>query len=322
MSILRRISDVIGKYFGLLIVLFMLMGFAAPQNFVWVMGNIGSLSILTLLLSIIMFGMGMTLKIADFVLLFRRPSDVLLGVVAQFVIMPFLALALAKIFELSPELTAGVVLVGTSPGGTASNIITFMARGDLALSVTMTSVSSLLAPVMTPFLTYQLIGENISFDPIGMFWSIVQIVIIPVAVGILARNFLPRFSRTIIGYLPTISAFAIALIVAGIISVSRDHIINTSAIIILVVLVHNLLGYILGFCLARASGMSWRKSITVAIEVGMQNSGLAAGLAKAHFAAMPMAAVPGALFSAWHNISGAILAWLVSDRHLLDADED
>lgn len=315
---MKKTAELIGKYFGIIIIVFMLGGFAIPEEFKWVMGKVAGIPVLTLLLGIIMFGMGMTLKLEDFALVLKRPKDVLLGVVAQFVVMPVLALGIAKLFSLSPALTAGVVLVGTCPGGTSSNVISYMAKGDIALSVTMTSVSTLLAPIMTPFLTYQLIGTSISFDPIGMFWSIVQIVIIPICIGLAFRSMLPQVAVAATAYLPSVSAIAISLIVAGVISVSRENILSTSATILAVVIMHNVLGYLLGFSLAKASGLDWKRSITIAIEVGMQNSGLATGLAKTHFATMPMAAVPGAVFSAWHNISGAILAWLVVKFHKED----
>lgn len=312
---MKKIAELIGKYFGIIIIVFMLGGFAVPEEFKWVMGKFAGIPVLTLLLGIIMFGMGMTLKLEDFALVLKRPKDVILGVIAQFIIMPLLALGIAKLFSLSPALTAGVVLVGTCPGGTSSNVISYMAKGDVALSVTMTSVSTLLAPIMTPFLTYQLIGTTISFDPIGMFWSIIQIVIIPICIGLAFRALLPSVALAATAYLPSVSAIAISLIVAGVISVSRDNILSTSATILAVVIMHNVLGYMLGFSLARMSGLDWKRSITIAVEVGMQNSGLATGLAKTHFAAMPMAAVPGAVFSAWHNISGALLAWLVTKFH-------
>ena len=174
----------------------------------------------------------------------------------------------------------------------------------------MTSVSTLLSPILTPLITYQLIGQKIAFDPLGMFWSIIQIVIIPICLGLAVKALLPKLAEQATDYLPAVSAIAISLIIAGVIAVSRDNIVKTSGIILLVVICHNCLGYLLGFILARITGMSWKKAIALSVEVGMQNSGLATGLAKAHFTAMPMATVPGAIFSAWHNISGALLAWI------------
>ena len=312
---MKKVCATIGKYFGVMAVLFLILGMTFPDSFKWVLGKAGGISILSFLLGVIMFGMGTTLTTEDFILVFKRPTDVLIGAAAQYIIMPGLAFLLCRAFDLSPALTAGVVLVGTCPGGTASNVITFMAKGDVALSVAMTSVSTVLAPVLTPFITYQLIGQQISFDPVGMFWSIIQIVIIPICIGLAFKSFFPKFAEESTSYTPAISAIAISLIIAGVIAVSRDNILKTPGTIILVVMLHNLLGYTLGFTVARIVGLSWKKAIALSIEVGMQNSGLATGLAKTHFAAMPMATVPGAIFSAWHNISGALLA-LVFQNYL------
>lgn len=307
---MKNFCKLIGKYFGMIAVLFLILGMTMPQNFTWVVGKFGGVAVLSLLLGVVMFGMGTTLDLKDFALVLKRPLDVFIGACAQFVIMPGLAYLIASTFNLDPALTAGVVLVGTCPGGTSSNVITFMSKGDVALSVTMTSVSTVLSPILTPFITYQLIGERIAFDPVGMFWSIVQIVIVPICLGLAVKSFLPKLAATATDYLPAVSAIAISLIIAGVIAVSRDNILRTSGTILLVVILHNCLGYTLGFILARLTGMSWKKAIALSVEVGMQNSGLATGLAKAHFASMPMATVPGAIFSAWHNISGAVLAWI------------
>ena len=315
----------IGKYFGIIAILFLILGFTMPENFKWVLSKVGGISVLTFLLGIVMFGMGTTLSVKDFVLVFKRPRDVFLGAVAQFFIMPFLAFSLATIFQLDPALTAGVILVGTCPGGTSSNVITFMSKGDVALSVTMTynnhkklkqgvliscCVFTVLSPILTPAITYLLIGTKIAFDPVGMFLSIVQIVIVPICLGVAVKTFLPKLAAAATDYTPAISSIAISLIIAGVIGASKNAIVANFGIILLVVILHNCLGYALGFAVARLTGLSWKKAVALSIEVGMQNSGLAVGLAKAHFAAMPAATVPGAIFSAWHNISGAMLAWL------------
>lgn len=300
----------IGKYFGIIAIVFLILGFTMPENFKWVLSKVGGISVLTFLLGVVMFGMGTTLSVKDFVLVFKRPRDVFLGAVAQFFIMPFLAFSLATIFQLDPALTAGVILVGTCPGGTSSNVITFMSKGDVALSVTMTSVSTVLSPILTPAITYLLIGTKIAFDPVGMFLSIVQIVIVPICLGVAVKTFLPKLAAAATDYTPAISSIAISLIIAGVIGASKNAIVANFGIILLVVILHNCLGYALGFAVARLTGLSWKKAVALSIEVGMQNSGLAVGLAKAHFAAMPAATVPGAIFSAWHNISGAMLAWL------------
>lgn len=307
---MKKVCAMVGKYFGVIALVFLALGMVTPTSFKWVLGKAGGFSVLSMLLGVVMFGMGMTTSAHDFVVVFKRPKDVFCGAVAQFAVMPFLAWALSTAFHLDPALTVGVVLVGTCPGGTSSNVITFMSKGDVALSVAMTSVSTLLSPIMTPLLTYLLIGQRVAFDPVGMFVSIVQIVICPIVLGLLVKSFLPKVAAEAVAYLPAVSSLAISLIIAGVIGASRNAILNSSALIILVVVLHNVLGYALGFAIGKAVGMSWKKMVALSIEVGMQNSGLATGLAKAHFAALPTATVPGAVFSAWHNISGAMLAYL------------
>lgn len=307
---MKKICALIGKYFGVIAVIFLLLGMVTPGSFKWVLGKVGGISVLSALLGVVMFGMGMTMDIHDFVAVLKRPKDLFLGAFAQFIIMPALAYAISTAFNLDPALTAGVVLVGTCPGGTSSNVITFMSKGDLALSVAMTTVSTVLAPILTPFITYLLIGERIAFSPIGMFWSIVQIVILPIALGLFIKSVMPKLAEAGAAFTPAISSLAISLIIAGVIGASRDNIIKASGVILMVVILHNVLGYMLGFTVARMVGLSWKKAIALSVEVGMQNSGLATGLAKTHFAALPMATVPGAIFSAWHNISGALLAFL------------
>ena len=307
---MKQVCALIGKFFGVIAIIFLIIGLTMPTSFSWVLGNVGGISVLSVLLGIIMFGMGMTMSAHDFVLVLKQPKDVFFGVCAQYFVMPFLAFLRSTVFRLDPALTVGVVLVGTCPGGTSSNVITFMSKGDVPLSVTITSISTLLSPIMTPLLTYLIIGQRISFNPVSMFLSIVQIVIVPIALGLLVKRFLPKLAQGALDYLPAVSAMAISFLIAGIIGASRDSILNSSGLILLVVILHNCLGYALGFFIGHLCGMSWKKMVAVSIEVGMQNSGLATGLAKTHFAALPMAGVPGAIFSAWHNISGAGLAYL------------
>ena len=261
-----------------------------------------------------MFGMGMTLTLNDFKVVLSRPLDVLKGTAAQFIVMPLLAFGLSKLFGLEEALMVGVVLVGTCPGGTASNVISYMAGGDVALSVAMTTVSTLLAPILTPVLTYMLIHQSVSFSPVSMFISIVQVVLIPIALGLVVKSMIKEKANVVEDYMPAVSTLSIACIVAGVIGVNSEKILSSLGVIVVVVMLHNLLGYALGFAVGKFTGMDRRKSLTLAIEVGMQNSGLAASLAASQFAAMPLAAVPAALFSAWHNISGATLAWVVKSR--------
>jgi bile acid:Na+ symporter, BASS family len=306
---MKNLAKLISKYFGLIIILFMILGFVTPSTFKWVTSKAFGQPVINLLLGIIMFGMGMTLSLNDFKLVLTRPLDVFKGAAAQFIIMPALAFLLGKVFGLEEALMVGVVLVGAAPGGTASNVITYMAGGDVALSVTMTTVSTLLAPFLTPALTYLLINKTVSFSPVSMFVSIVQVVFLPIALGLIVKAIIKEKAKVIEEYMPAVSTMAIACIVGGVIGANSAKIISSLGLIVVVVVLHNVLGYALGYCVGKFTGMGRKKSITVAVEVGMQNSGLAASLAASQFATMPLAAVPAALFSAWHNISGAILAW-------------
>jgi len=306
----KNVAKLISKYFGIIIILFMLMAFIEPGIFSWVTSQLFGQSVITLLLGIIMFGMGMTLNIEDFKIVLKRPLDILKGTLAQYTIMPLLALALSMMFGLEEALMVGVVLVGTCPGGTSSNVISYMAGGDVALSVAMTTVSTLLAPILTPAITYMLIRQSVTFSPIGMFTSIVQVVILPIALGLLLKSIIKDKADVLEDYLPAVSSIAIACIVGGVIGGNRERILASLGLIVVVVVLHNILGYLIGLGIGRLTGMDRRKSITIAVEVGMQNSGLATSLAASQFAAMPLAAVPGALFSAWHNVSGAVFAWI------------
>lgn len=257
-------------------------------------------------LGIIMFGMGLTLTPPDFALVARRPLQVLVGVVAQFVIMPTLAWILAKVFGLDPALAAGVILVGCAPGGTSSNVISYLAKGDVALSVTMTSISTLLAPLMTPLLTSWLAGQYMPVDAGAMTMSIVKMVLVPVVGGLVVRVLFARAVERVLPAMPWVSVLGICYVVLAVVSKSAEKILSAGLLILLVVACHNVLGYLLGYGAGRMLGRDARVCRTISIEVGMQNSGLAATLAVAYFS--PAAALPGAVFSTWHNLSGAVLA--------------
>ncbi|MBQ4404876.1 MAG: bile acid:sodium symporter family protein [Selenomonadaceae bacterium] len=285
---------------ALLVVAVAIIALVIPSSFKWVPPRI------PMLLGVIMFGMGMTLRVEDFKEIFRRPRDVLIGLLAQFTIMPLLAYVLAKIFQLPPELAAGVILVGTCPGGTASNVMTYLAKGDLALSVSMSMASTIFAPIVTPLLTWLLAGAWVDVYFFDMMLSIVQVVIAPILLGIIVNNLFAYFVRRVVKFLPLVSIVAILLIVGGVVSVNADKILQTGLLVMLIVVLHNLCGYGLGFCAAKIFKMNVAKTKAISIEVGMQNSGLAVSLAMVHFSAT--AAIPGALFSVWHNISGSIAA--------------
>lgn len=274
-----------------------------PPSFLWI-----DTTTITPMLGIVMFGMGLTLRPSDFKPVLQHPKDILVGEVAQFLIMPLLAWTLCHILALPPELSIGVILVGCCPGGTASNVICYLAKGDVALSVGMTGVSTLLAPLLTPFLVWLLAGESVEVDMIGMFMSIVQVVILPIVLGLTVNHFFQRTAQRITPLLPMVSTLAIAFIIGIIVAHNAASILACHMIVAVVVILHNTLGLALGYILATLSGSEKNKRSAISIEVGMQNSGLATSLAATHFAMFPMAAVPGAMFSVWHNFSGSIAA--------------
>lgn len=258
------------------------------------------------LLALVMFCMGLTLGKADFLRIARSPKPVLVGVLLQFLLMPILALTLATMLQLSSQLTAGMVLVGSCAGGTASNVISYLAKGDLALSIGMTITSTLVGVVATPLLCAFYLSETIAVDRLGMLVSIVQMVLLPVTLGTLLNHFLPTAVERAQRYLPSLSIIVILLIIAIVVALNRDSLLAVGGMTIIAVALHNLGGLAGGFFLSRLMGFDIRQSHTIAIEVGMQNSGLGVALALEFFSAT--AALPGAIFSVWHNISGSLLA--------------
>lgn len=274
------------------------------------------------MLGVIMFGMGLTLSPRDFKMVFSRPKDVIAGCMAQFCIMPAIAWLLTKAFGLSPELALGVILVGCCPGGTASNVITFLAKGDLALSVGMTATSTLLAPLLTPALTWLMAGTFVNVDAAGMLLSIVYVVIAPIVCGFLIQHFMPTFTKKAVAYLPAFSTLMIALVVAIVVSHNAEKLMHSGLLIMAVVMLHNICGLALGYTIGWMMGMTHSKRSAISIEVGMQNSGLASSLATLHFAAFPQATIPGAIFSVWHNISGALVAKLYERLHYRCGEEN
>ncbi|MCR4626424.1 MAG: bile acid:sodium symporter family protein [Treponema sp.] len=303
MNVLEKISNFVGKFMAVIVLALSALALFVPSTCLWVQTKW-----VTNLLMIVMFGMGLTLKLEDFKLVFTRPKDILLGCAAQFIIMPLLAFGLSKIFNLDPALMAGVVLVGTCPGGTSSNVITYLSKGDVALSVGMTSVNTLLAPVVTPAITYLLLKTTVNVDVVAMFMSIVKVVIIPIALGFLINKFFGKVTQKLVKILPLVSVTAICLIVVAVVSHNAQKILTTGAIVFVVVILHNVLGYACGFGVGKLLKLNRAKTKALCVEVGMQNSGLATSLAGTAFPTLAMATVPGAIFSVWHNISGAVLA--------------
>ena len=310
---MKTIGEFIGKYMALIILAVSVLALFVPGACMWV-----QTSWINYLLMVVMFGMGLTLKPADFAVVFKHPKDILIGCLAQFTIMPLLAFGLGKVFGLEAGLLAGVILVGTCPGGTASNVITYLSKGDVALSVGMTAVNTLLAPVLTPAITYVFLRTTVQVDVMSMFLSIIKVVIVPIALGFLINRFWGRFTSKAAEALPLVSVAAIALIVASVVSHNAQKIIETGAVVSVVVVLHNLLGYAAGYLLGLLLKLPLSKRKALSVEIGMQNSGLATSLAGTAFPDLSMATVPGAIFSVWQNISGAILASVL--RRMKDED--
>ncbi len=300
---MKKLNRTIGKFMAVIVLAVAALALLVPKSCLWI-----QTSWVNYLLMIVMFGMGLTMKLSDFAVVFSRPKDIIIGCAAQFIIMPLLAFTLGKLFGLEKALLVGVILVGTCPGGTSSNVITYLSKGDVSLSVGMTSVSTVLAPLLTPALTYLFLRTSVEVDVKAMFASIIQVIVIPIGLGILINKLAPKFSEKVKDILPCVSITAICLIVAAVVSHNSEKILSTGAVIFAVVILHNLLGYACGYLAGKLFRMDIARKKAVAIEVGMQNSGLATTLAGSAFPDLAMATVPGAVFSVWHNISGAVLA--------------
>ena len=295
-----RLGRIAGTWFPLIVLAAGTLAVLVPGPFL-VLG-----AWVTPLLMMIMLGMGMTLRAADLALVVRRPFALIIGILAQFIIMPVTGWLLVTLLDLDPAIAVGVILVAAAPGGTASNVMTYLARGDLAVSVAMTTVSTLIAPILTPLIVLLLAGSYLPVDAVGLFLSIVQIVLVPIVIGLLLQRFLPRLVERLVEWMPLISVVGITLVLLAVVSSSAATIIASGLFIAGIVIVLNGVGLSLGYFTARAVGLDEATRRAVAIEVGMQNSGLAAGLARTHFS--PEAAVPAAIFSVWHNVSGSALA--------------
>ncbi|WP_277297043.1 bile acid:sodium symporter family protein [Succinatimonas hippei] len=311
---LGKLSAFFGKTFALWVIIFACIAYNAPSYFTFLAPYI------SILLGIVMFGMGLTLRAKDFSEVFTRPLEVIIGILGQFIIMPLTAWGLCKVLGLSDEIAVGVILVGCCPGGTASNVMTYLGKGDVPLSVTVSSCTTILAPIVTPALIYLFANQWVDVDPYGMFMSIVNIVILPIVAGVIINSFFGKFVRNVVVALPLISVFAIVAIVIAVVAVSQQKIAETGLIIFAVVVLHNGLGLALGYFLAKVCGMSVAKRKAISMEVGMQNSGLGVALAMAHFS--PLSAVPSAIFSVWHNISGPILATIYANMKNSPEDDE
>ena len=302
MEKISRISEKITQNIGLIIVIFSVIAYFIPQYFSWMTNYT------TIFLALAMFGIGTSIDSDSFKAILKNPKDVFIGALAQFTIMPLLAWILAVGFNVNRDIALGIILVGSCPGGTASNVITHIAGGNVSMSVSMTILSTLLAPIVTPFLVYLLAGRWVEVSILAMFKSVVTVVLIPVLMGIFAKKLSPEKMEKSKSIFPLISSLAIILIISGIIGANAEKIAKSDLIVLLIVMIHNALGLLLGLGVAKIFKMDYDKQTALSIEVGMQNSGLAIQLATANFALNPLATLPGAIFSIWHNISGSIFA--------------
>ncbi|MEZ2121367.1 bile acid:sodium symporter family protein [Corynebacterium sp. CCM 9203] len=267
-------------------------------------------------LMVIMFCMGLTLTLPDIGMVVKRPWPIFLGVVAQYIVMPLSAVLVAKLLNLGPEIAIGLLMLGSVPGGTASNVIAYLAKGDVALSVAMTSVSTLLSPIVTPMLMLYLADAQANVDAAGMTWSLVKTVLIPVGLGLALRMFFGRLVNAILPVLPWLSIGTIGLVIMVVVALSAAKLAVVGFVVLLGVMIQNLIGYIIGYYAPKLMGQKTAACRTTAIEVSTQNSGLASALSTQFFT--PEAALPGAIAAIWANVSGAIYAAIVRRRPLRD----
>ncbi|MGL5348908.1 MAG: bile acid:sodium symporter family protein [Peptostreptococcaceae bacterium] len=299
MRVLNKISNVVSKNMTILIVLIGVYSFFIPTTFAWVQPKMSNI------LSIMMFGVGMTISIEQFKFVLERPKDIFIGAIGQYTIMPLVAYTLSRTLNLSPELTLGLILVGCCPGGISSNIMTFISKGDVALSVSLTTVSTLLAPIATPIITLLLANSQIEISINSMFISIIKTVIVPIILAIICNKVLPKVSEIMVKVLPLLSSILLMLLVSGSISASIDSIKTSGLLVLIAVMIHHTIGLGLGYFLGYKCGFTEEKRRAVCLEVGMQNSGLAITLGFAHFS--PVVAMVGALSGPFQTVISAIL---------------
>lgn len=305
MSFLIALSKLLAKFTALFVIGTGVLAYFVPETCAFVKGTTQ-----IIILGVIMLSMGMTLGRQDYRILAQRPFDIFVGAIAQFTIMPLLAIGIAQFFNLSDGLTLGLVLVGCCPGGVSSNIMSFLCKGDVAFSVGMTTVSTLVAPVATPLLVNFLVGQRIDIDPWSMFIFMLYVTIIPVAIGSSMNIMFHKYElfNKIRQIMPGVAVIGFALIVGGVISVHGNKFLQSGLIIFACIFCHNTLGYIFGHLAGRFFGMSTAKKRTLSIEVGVQNAGLATGLCTKFFPTSAEAAIASAVSCVWHSISGTILA--------------
>lgn len=307
---LRAIARLITSLFALWVALAAGLAFCWPQGFRWLAPYIN------LGLGAVMFGMGVTFTPSDFERVIKTPYAVAVGVMAQFLAMPLIAAFLAKVLELPPAVAAGLILVGSCPGGTASNVMVYLANGDVALSVTLTSVSTMFSVIATPLLMQWLAGQYLPVDAVAMLWSILIIIILPVSAGLAFHRIAGTRMDGVKAVMPILSVVVIVILVACVVSLSRSEIASSGGTTMAAVILHNGLGLAVGYGIAKLAGLGPVRQRAVALEVGMQNAALAVVLAVTHFAGQPLVSLPAAIFGVWANISGPALASYWSSREI------
>ncbi len=300
---MKKISKVLTKYMAVIVILIAALALFVPKSCIWIQS-----SWVNYLLIIVMFVMGLNMNLEDITVVFTKPRDLIIGCVVQYVAMPVLAFGLGKMFFLDEELLAGLIILGCCPGGTASNVMTYLSKGESAFSIGMTAVTNLFSPVITPAITYLFLRKTISVDVKSMILAIIFVVIVPLLLGMVINRILSRLTENVKYILPSVADIAIFLIVASTVSHNSDRIRATGIKIIIAAILLNLLGYLFGYIFGSSFMMKMKRKKALTLEIGMQNSGMATSLAVAAYPGMAMAAVPAAVFSVWQYVSGAVLA--------------
>ena len=300
---MKKISKVLTKYMAVMVILIAVLALFVPKSCIWIQS-----SWVNYLLIIVMFVMGLNMNLEDIAVVFTKPRDLIIGCIVQYVAMPVLAFGLGKMFFLDEELLAGLIILGCCPGGTASNVMTYLSKGESAFSIGMTAVTNLLSPIVTPAITYLFLRKTISVDVKSMILAIIFVVIVPLLLGMVINRILSRLTENVKYILPSVADIAIFLIVASTVSHNSDRIRATGIKIIIAAILLNLLGYLFGYIFGSSFMMKMKRKKALTLEIGMQNSGMATSLAVAAFPGMAMAAVPAAVFSVWQYVSGAVLA--------------
>ena len=330
MKALQKVSKFLSDYTSIVVIAIAVVTFLVPNLMAWVNQMLfvdpvsNKFTCQSIIIGIIMFSMGLTLTTQDFKILAQRPFDICVGAIAQYLIMPFLAFGISKALNLPDGIALGLILVGCCPGGVSSNIMSYLCGGDVAFSVGMTTVSTILSPVMTPLMVSLLAsGAKITIHGLPMFISIIETVIVPVAIGFVLNYALDKNKtfKEVQKVMPGVAVLGLACVVGGVISSQGSKFFQSGVVIFVAVLLHNGLGYFFGYCAGRLTGMNTAKKRTISIEVGMQNAGLATNLATttAQFASTPESAIICAVSCVWHSISGTLLAGLFAQYDKMKA---